>query len=171
MAGWSDLLQDLLRLIAHYFVTCTVQVGFTRGFTSWRDFGFVVDFRYSGGVMMFKRKVSLFHLVDDSLVAVEKANGSLNGGNMMPSIDKWYKKPYFRDSMRFCRRIRLFLYGIKKRSSQADEYPITDHAVSITGYCQQVTPIISPSLTLSISISSQPCSRQFRLLSAYILES
>jgi len=95
--------------------------------------------------MMFKRKVSLFHLVDDSLGAVEKANGSLNGGNMMPSIDKWYKKPYFRDSMRFCRRRRLFLYGIKKRSSQADEYPITYHAVSITGYCQQVTPIISPS--------------------------
>ncbi|XP_010325086.1 uncharacterized protein [Solanum lycopersicum] len=28
------------------------------------------------------------------------------------------------DSMRFCRRGRLFLYGIKKRSSQVDEYPI-----------------------------------------------
>ncbi|KAH0645192.1 hypothetical protein KY284_033076 [Solanum tuberosum] len=47
---------------------------------------------------MWKRKVSVFDVVDESLALAKKANG---GDNMMPSINT-----------------------IKKRSSQADKYPI-----------------------------------------------
>ncbi|KAG5593386.1 hypothetical protein H5410_043900 [Solanum commersonii] len=96
MAGWLELPQDLLRLIAHSLATYTDPVQFTCVCNSWSvpamvslgisDLWWILDILDRNDTEE-ERQVTLFDAVDDSSALAKKAHGSLNGGNnMMPDI-------------------------------------------------------------------------------------